>query len=138
MRKYYVATLVFLLALAFYTAFQKHAHSACVMPPFWYQFVSWPEGITAWALLFTLIAIAEQARDARKAAQAASMAAEAAYSQVAVLKRQIDIGISKERARIFVDMSPSELPCLNPGHRRQLTLVGGFDPFCMESDDFRM
>jgi len=36
----------------------------------WYGFFRWPNGTTAWAIILTLIAIAEQTRETRKAAEA--------------------------------------------------------------------
>jgi hypothetical protein len=39
--------------------------------PSWYRLFGWPEGITAWAILLTLLAIAEQTVETRNAAQAA-------------------------------------------------------------------
>src|ERR1035441_5611771 len=29
-------------------------------PPFWFRFFTWPEGVTVWAIILTLIVIAEQ------------------------------------------------------------------------------
>ena len=41
-------------------------------PQGWHKFVTWPEGIATWALIFTLGAIVWQAIETRRAAQAAS------------------------------------------------------------------
>jgi hypothetical protein len=38
----------------------------------WYDFFRWPNGTTAWAIILTLIVIAEQTRQTRKAAEAAA------------------------------------------------------------------
>jgi hypothetical protein len=45
--------------------------------PWWYKFLAWPEGITAWLLLLTLGAIVWQAKETRKAAEAALLNAQA-------------------------------------------------------------
>jgi hypothetical protein len=46
-------------------------------PQGWHKFVTWPEGVTTWAILFTLAAIAGQAVETRRAAQATVRYAEA-------------------------------------------------------------
>lgn len=46
-------------------------------PPWWYILVAWPEGITAWAILFTLGAIIWQTVQTKKAAEAALLNAQA-------------------------------------------------------------
>jgi hypothetical protein len=46
-------------------------------PHGWLKFVTWPEGITAWAIIFTLGAIVWQAVETRRTAQAALMSVEA-------------------------------------------------------------
>ena len=40
--------------------------------PWWYILVTWPEGITAWAIILTLVAISLQSNETRKAATAAA------------------------------------------------------------------
>lgn len=45
--------------------------------PHWYRIFSWPEGITALAILLTLLAIAEQTMETSKAAQSALLNAQA-------------------------------------------------------------
>ena len=47
-------------------------------PKWWYKFVAWPEGITAWALIISVGVIAYQTRETRRAAQAAENSATAA------------------------------------------------------------
>lgn len=44
--------------------------------PWWYVLVAWPEGITVWAIIFTLIVIAKQTSETRKAAEAALLNAQ--------------------------------------------------------------
>jgi hypothetical protein len=46
-------------------------------PHGWHRLVTWPEGVTTWAILFTLGAIAWQAVETRRAAQATFKYAEA-------------------------------------------------------------
>jgi len=46
--------------------------------PRWYRVFGWPEGITTWAILLTLLVIAEQTAQTRRAAFAAEDAAKAA------------------------------------------------------------
>ena len=41
-------------------------------PPRWYRLFGWPDGITVWAVLLTLVAIAEQAKEASVASRAAA------------------------------------------------------------------
>ena len=60
----------------------------------------WPNGTTVWAIILTLMAIAEQTRETRRAALATERAAEASLGQVSLTQRQIDIGIARERARL--------------------------------------
>jgi hypothetical protein len=38
--------------------------------PSWYGFFTWPDGMTAWAILLTLLAVAWQANETRRAAEA--------------------------------------------------------------------
>jgi hypothetical protein len=54
--------------------------------PSWYRLVSWPEGIGAWAVLLTLLAIAEQTSETRRAATGAVDAAEAARQTIQLTK----------------------------------------------------
>jgi hypothetical protein len=51
-------------------------------PQWWNLLVAWPEGITAWLLLLTLIAIVWQAWETRKSAKATADAASAALQSV--------------------------------------------------------
>jgi len=46
--------------------------------PFWFRFFTWHEGVTAWAILLTLLAIAEQTQQTRNAAEAGLDSANAA------------------------------------------------------------
>jgi len=49
---------------------QKDAHNAKWNSPRWYKLFAWPEGITTWAIILTLLAVAEQARESAKATKA--------------------------------------------------------------------
>lgn len=65
--------------------------------PSWYSFFRWPAGTTTWAILLTLLAIAEQTEHTAKAATAAKLNAEylregtAAYLALAELKQNVQI-----------------------------------------------
>jgi hypothetical protein len=83
--------------------------------PWGYILISWPEGITTWAILATLGGIFWQAVATQAAAQGAKDAAGAAKVQIDALK-------SKERARL----------ALHPG---QLEFIDLDDPFqCLTID----
>jgi hypothetical protein len=58
----------------------------------------WPEGITVWAIILTLLAIAEQTAATRQAAEATQASAEATSRQVALYE-------NAERARMTMDIS---------------------------------
>lgn len=64
-------------------------------PPSWIETFTWPDGVTAWALLLTLLVIAWQSTETRDAAKSAN-------AQIQMMK-------DKERARIAVDFPPSIL-----------------------------
>lgn len=63
--------------------------------PRWYRLFGWPEGIGTWAILLTLMAIAEQTYQTRRAADAGKEAARAALEQIRVEK-------NRERARLVI------------------------------------
>ncbi len=73
--------------------------------PFWlhffFQLFTWPEGVTAWAILLTLFAIAEQTQQTRKAAEAASISAEASNAQIQVMQTQA--GHMERQSKILED-----------------------------------
>jgi hypothetical protein len=52
-------------------AANNNAQRRTDQPPRWHKFVAWPEGITVWAILFTLVAISWQSYETRKSAKAA-------------------------------------------------------------------
>ena len=67
----YIASFALIFALAVYVSVQdKHpvqdsAHREWNAPR-WYGFVRWPDGAATWAVLLTLLAIAEQTAIANK------------------------------------------------------------------------
>lgn len=69
----------------------KGADSAARHLPAWYRAFSWPEGVTAWAILLTLFTISEQTNQTRRAAEATFLSAQAL--------------VNAERARIGFDVS---------------------------------
>jgi hypothetical protein len=70
-------------------------------PQWWYKLVSWPEGITAWAILLTLCAICWQSWETRRAAGASNKSVDAALSSIQAF-------INSERPWIKVDFAPKE------------------------------
>jgi hypothetical protein len=56
--------------------------------PSWHRLFTWPDGMTAWAILLTLWAVAWQSNETRKAAQAALTTANAAKTQIKVMRTQ--------------------------------------------------
>ena len=69
--------------------------------PWGYELISWPDGITLWALILTGFAIVWQSYETRKAAIATQVSANATNSQIRMMK-------DKERARITVVFPPKE------------------------------
>jgi hypothetical protein len=61
-------------------------------PPSWIDTFAWPEGATAWFLLFTLFVIAWQSAETRSAAKASKKSAQAALAQIKIMKQSADIG----------------------------------------------
>lgn len=64
-------------------------------PPSWIETFTWPNGVTAWALLLTLLVVAWQSTETRDAAKSAN-------AQIQMMK-------DKERARLDVDFPPGDL-----------------------------
>lgn len=67
--------------------------------PGWYGFFAWPDGMTTWAILLTLFAIAWQSNETKKAA-------EAALRQADLMKEQSALVVGKERAKLRIDLNP--------------------------------
>lgn len=87
----------------------KGAENAARHLPRWYRLFGWPEGITTWAILLTLMVIAEQTEQAKRAAIATEDAARATQATVEAMKEQARDSHQKERARIVVKIVPDEL-----------------------------
>jgi hypothetical protein len=64
--------------------------------PGWYSLFVWPDGITVWALMLTLVVIAEQTSETRRSADAAKTAAQAANESSKAL-------ILSERAWLVIE-----------------------------------
>jgi hypothetical protein len=67
----------------------------------WYGFFRWPNGTTAWAIILTLIAIAEQTKQTRKAAEAGRISADASTAQIQVMQTQT--GHMERQTKILED-----------------------------------
>lgn len=80
----------------------KGAEDAARHLPRWYRVFGWPEGITTWAILLTLLVIADQTAQTKRAAIATEDAAKAAMDSVEVIKR-------KEKARVKVRIGKLEV-----------------------------
>lgn len=77
--------------------------------PSWYRLFGWPEGVGAWAILLTLLAIAEQTHQTRRAADAGAESADAAYGGVTAALAQLDLMKAKERARLDIKAATFEI-----------------------------
>ena len=82
--------------------------------PWGYILVSWPEGITTWAIIFTVFVIAWQSYETRKAADAAAKSADAADKSIALQFR-------KERG--FLEITGNGIE-IEDGPDRAWNLVG--------------
>ena len=75
-------------------------------PEGWHKYVAWPEGITAWAVILTLVAIAWQSFATARAAVATEKAvktADLAYNlQDATAKRQLRAYLTVKGARLIL------------------------------------
>jgi hypothetical protein len=119
---------------------QQNAGKVVPALPLWYGFFSWPDGVTAWAIILTLLAIAEQTKQTKKAAEAALASATAANAQIQVMqsqagqmeaqtkilgdsvaaaregsdaaRRAVEITILKERAMIRIEVAGLEVKLL--------------------------
>ena len=86
--------------------------------PWGYILISWPDGITVWALLLTLGAIVYQAIETGNAARGAERAADATLAQTQLMR-------DKERARLIVEPSGLEVitdPESKPGWHLKATI----------------
>ncbi len=75
--------------------------------PRWHRLFSWPEGVTTWAIILTLLAVAEQAKESAKATQSVrdSLPHQKSAAEAALLNAQAVI--NAERPWIFVAESKS-------------------------------
>jgi hypothetical protein len=80
-------------------------------PPIWAKYVTWPEGVGAWAVILTLFVIAWQSVETRAAAQATQASAVAALLNAQAV-------INAERAWLTVTVADefAPLPELDPNH----------------------
>jgi len=74
--------------------------------PGWYRAFGWPDGVTAWALILTLIVIAAQTRVAAIPTEATRKAADAALDSAKAANAQIQMMKDKERARLRLELRP--------------------------------
>jgi hypothetical protein len=84
--------------------------------PSWFGFFRWPNGTTTWAIVLTLLAIAEQTRETAKAAKATQRAAEATDKSALAAEKSakaaadnIELVINKERARLRVEIGEMKI-----------------------------
>jgi hypothetical protein len=70
--------------------------------PWGYVLFTWPEGITVWALLFTLCVIMYQSHHTRRAANGALLNAEAALKQAKVTEQQLALMFRTERGLLEI------------------------------------
>jgi hypothetical protein len=68
---------------------EKGAENAARHLPHWYRVFGWPEGITTWAILLTLLVIADQTAQTRRAADATRDSVEAAKRQADLMERTL-------------------------------------------------
>jgi hypothetical protein len=66
-------------------------------PPSWIETFTWPEGVTAWSLLLTLIVIAWQSTETRAASQSMALSAKAAI-EAQRARMKIEISVDKSRS----------------------------------------
>ena len=79
-------------------------------PPSWIDTFTWPEGVTAWSLLLTLIVIAFQSIETHAAADATAASVEAAKVQAGLIREQMVTQVERERARLNLEVQPIEIP----------------------------
>jgi hypothetical protein len=82
----------------------KGAENAARHLPRWYRVFGWPEGITTWAILLTLLALAEQTSQTRRAADATAETANAAYGSLTFAEAQMDLMKEEKRARLDLNV----------------------------------
>jgi len=99
----------------------KEAEQGKSGPQWWHILLAWPEGITAWAIIFTLIAISTQAYLMRVHADHFAILAEATFKQTAILTESVaaakasakaasdQIGMMKDKEQALIQVVPLKL-----------------------------
>jgi len=84
--------------------------------PGWRSFFRWPNGTTAWAIVLTLLAVAEQAKETAKAAKAAEKSAKATEDSIPHQAKAADAAlvnaqalINAERALIDIELMEEDI-----------------------------
>jgi len=80
----------------------KGADNAARNLPRWHRMFGWPEGITVWAILLTLFAIAEQT-------SATKDATNAAYGSLTFAEAQFELMKEKDRAKLDLNVARDDL-----------------------------
>ncbi|MGB8887048.1 MAG: hypothetical protein WCC87_10020 [Candidatus Korobacteraceae bacterium] len=78
---------------------QKDVSDTAGYGPSWYGFFRWPNGTTTWAIILTLLAIAEQTRQTARAAKATEDSVE---SGKLTAKQQLRAYVSARSTRLFI------------------------------------
>ena len=94
--------------------------------PSWVETFAWPEGVTAWALLLTLLIIAWQSTETRAAAQLADRAIE---SQKDTAKRQLRAYLTVKNAMLFLHedgMVEPKIEIINSGQTPAYDFSGAY------------
>jgi hypothetical protein len=87
----------------------KEAQSHKNYAPWWNVLMTWPEGVTVWAIIATGFVIAWQSNETRKSAIAAADAANAAYGSLTFAEAQWKLTKEKERARLEFNIENTDL-----------------------------
>lgn len=98
------ACIVAVLCMSRYVGIPEH-------PPSWFETLAWPNGVTAWALIFTLLAIAWQSAETRAAARSAE---ESATLAADTAKRQLRAYLCVDEAcvKIVANEAIEGQPCV--------------------------
>lgn len=103
--------------------------------PTWYRLFGWPEGITAWAILLTLLAIVEQTHETRRAAESSERSVKASDKAYALAentaKKQLRAYMVVRNARLILHQDgfvEAKMELANCGQTPAYDLRGG--AFC--------
>lgn len=77
--------------------------------PWGYILISWPDGVTVWALLATLGTIIYQSYQTRRSADATAESANAAYGSLTFMEAQFELTKERERARLELNVENTNL-----------------------------